>query len=180
MAGPNEKKGSWKEKLFHEMVEYWINVVYLTLVFAAFTQYQRLVLAAHDIIYTNYWVAIIEALILAKVIMIGGVVRLGRGLEDKPLIYPTVYKTAVFTVLVAVFKVIELEIRGLLTGEGLAGGLAALCEKGLPLVLANALVVFAALIPFFGVKELGRVLGDAKIRALFFRNRIAETPVPDR
>jgi hypothetical protein len=28
-----------------------------------------------------------------------------------------------------------------------------------------------ALIPFFAVKELGRVLGEEKIRALFFRRR---------
>ena len=63
-----------KEKIFHEMVEYWINVAYLAVVFAAFTQYRRFLLAAHDITYTNYWVALIEALILAKVIMIGGCV----------------------------------------------------------------------------------------------------------
>ena len=31
---------SLKQKIFHEMVEYWINVVYLALVLAAFTQYQ--------------------------------------------------------------------------------------------------------------------------------------------
>ena len=43
------------------MAEYWINVFYLTLIFAAFTQYRRFVLAAHDITYTNYWVAVIEA-----------------------------------------------------------------------------------------------------------------------
>jgi hypothetical protein len=53
------------------VVEYWINVAYLALVFAAFTQYRRFLLAAYDITYTNYWVAVIEALILAKVIMIG-------------------------------------------------------------------------------------------------------------
>ena len=31
---------SLKQKIFHEVVEYWINVVYLALVLAAFTQYQ--------------------------------------------------------------------------------------------------------------------------------------------
>ena len=41
MDGPDRKKGNWKKRIFHEMVEYWINVVYLALVFAAFTQYRR-------------------------------------------------------------------------------------------------------------------------------------------
>lgn len=66
MGGTERQTGSWKEKFVHEMAEYAINVIYLTLVFAAFTQYRRLVLAAHDIIYTNYWVAVIQALILRE------------------------------------------------------------------------------------------------------------------
>ena len=85
MSSPDKKKGNWKKKIFHEMVEYWINVAYLTLVFAAFTQYRRFLLACHDITYTNYGVAVIEALILAKVIMIGAVFRLGRGLGTEAL-----------------------------------------------------------------------------------------------
>ena len=180
MGRPDKKKSTWKEKIFHELVEYWINVIYLTLVFAAFTQYRRLLLAAYDITYTNYWVAVIEALILAKVIMIGAVVRLGRGLEDKPLIYPTLYKTAVFTVFVAIFKIVEHTIKGLWNGEGLMGGLVEISEKGLDVVLANSLVVLVAFIPFFAVKELGRVLGEEKIRVLFFRSRAAESSLPDR
>ena len=93
-------KNEIRQKVRHGLTEYGLNVIYLTFVFAAFTMHRRLVLAAHDITYTNYWVALIEALILGKVIMIGSVFRLGRGLESKPLIYPTLYKTLVFTALV--------------------------------------------------------------------------------
>jgi hypothetical protein len=171
MSSPDKKKGDVKKRIFHEVAEYWINVCYLTLVFASFTQYRRFVLATHDITYTNYWVALIEALILAKVIMIGDVVRLGRGLERRPLIYPTLYKTVVFSLFVGVFTVLEHAIKGLWKGTGLMGGVADLFGKGSHELLANCLVVFVALIPFFGVKELGRVLGEEKIRALFFRRR---------
>ena len=66
MSSPDKKKGDLKKKIVHEVVEYWINVCYLTLVFAAFTQYRRFLLAAHDITYTNYGFAVIEALVLAK------------------------------------------------------------------------------------------------------------------
>ena len=171
MSGADKKKGDPKRKIVHEVVEYWINVCYLTLVFAAFTQYRRFLLAAHDITYTNYGFAVIEALVLAKVIMIGDVVRLGRGLDQKPLIYPTLYKTVVFTLFVGVFKVIEEVIKGLWKGKGLTGGLADFFEKGPYELLANSLIVFVAFIPFFAVKELGRVLGEDKIRGLFFRIR---------
>ena len=171
MSSPDKKRKSLKEIIFHEMVEYWVNFCYLAVVFAAFTQYRRFVLAAHDITYTNYWVAVIEALILAKVIMIGAVLRLGRGLEKKSLIYPTLYKTVTFTVFVAVFKMIEYMIKGLWKGQGFMGGLEEFFGKGTHELLANSLVVFVAFFPFFGVKELGRVLGREKIGALFFRRR---------
>jgi hypothetical protein len=179
MSMADKKKGNWKEKIFHEMTEYWINVCYLTLVFAAFTQYRRLLLAAYDITYTNYWFAVIEALILAKVIMIGDVVRLGRGLEKKPLIVPTLYKTVVFTLFCGVFTVLEHAIKGLWTGTGFMGGIAEFFGKGHEL-LANCLIVFVAFIPFFGVKELGRVLGEEKIRALFFRRRDPDSADAER
>ena len=168
MSSSDQNKGNLKKKIFHEVAEYWINVVYLTLMFAAFTQYRRFILAAYDITYTNYWVAVIKALILAKVIMIGDVLRLGRGLEQKPLIYPTLYKTVVFSLFVGVFTVVEHAIKGLWKGQGLAGGLADFLGHEL---VANCLVVFVAFIPFFGVKELGRLLGQEKIKALFFRKR---------
>jgi hypothetical protein len=171
MNNPDKKKRNLKKKIVHEMVEYWINVCYLTLVFASFTQYRRLVLAAHDITYTNYWVAVIEALILAKVIMIGDVLRIGRGLEGKPLIYPALYKTAIFTLFVGIFTVLENVIKGLWKGTGFTGDLVEFLGKGPNEFLANSLVVFVAFIPFFGVKELGRVLGADKIRTLFFRRR---------
>jgi hypothetical protein len=171
MSSLDKNKGGLKKKIVHEMGEYLINVCYLTLVFSAFTQYRRLLLAAHDITYTNYGVAVIEALILAKVIMIGEVVRLGRGLEQKPLIYPTLYKTFVFTVFVGVFKVIEHVIKSLWSRNGIMAGLIEFSEKGLHELLANSLVVFVAFIPFFAVNELGRVFGKDKLRALFFKRR---------
>jgi len=176
MSSPDKKKKSLKEKIFHEMVEYWITVVYLALVFAAFTQYRRFVLAAHDITYTNYWVAVIEALILAKVVLIGDALRLGRNLDQRPLIYSTLFRTVAFVLFVAFFKLIEHAIKGLWTGKGLMEGLLEFFGKGPHELLANSLVVFVAFFPFFAVKELERVLGAEKIRALFFRRRDGVDP----
>jgi hypothetical protein len=171
MSSSEKKKRTWKEILFHEMVEYWINFFYLALMFAAFTQYRRFVLAAYDISYENYWVAVIQALILAKVIMIGAVVRLGRALEDKPLIYPTLHKTVVFTLLVIAFTVVEHTVKGLWNGKGLTGGVVEMYGERFHELLAGSLVILVAFIPFFAVRELSRVLGGEKLRALFFSRR---------
>ncbi len=174
MSSPDTKKKNWKKKLFHELAEYWINVAYLTLMFAAFTQYRRLLLASYDIMYTNYWVAVIEALVLGKVIMIGDVLRLGRELEHKPLIYSTLYKTVVFSLFVGAFTVIEHAIKGLWNGKGLTGGLVDYFGKGTHELLAGCLVTFVAFIPFFAFRELSRVLGEGKIWGLFFQRKAGQ------
>lgn len=178
MSNAKEKIANLKEEAKHQMIEYAINIVYLTLVFAAFTVYKRLVLATYDITYTNYWVALIEAIILGKVIMIGGIFRLGRGLEDKPLIFATVYKTFVFCLFCALFSVAEHTVTGLWNGGGLGAGLQELAGKGYDELMANTLVVFVSLIPFFGFKELGRVFGQNKVREIFFLKRVDRTGRP--
>jgi hypothetical protein len=171
MNSADTKKGDLKKKIVHEVVEYWIIVLYLAILFAAFTQYRRLLLAAYDITYTNYWVAAIKALVLGKVIMVGEALRIGRGLEQKPLIFATLYKTLVFTLFLAIFIVLENVIKGLWKETGFTGDIVEFLGVGSHEFLANCLVVFVALIPFFGIKELSRVIGQDKIRALFFQKR---------
>ncbi len=171
MSSPDKKKGNWKQKIFHEMFEYWMNFFYLTLMFAAFMAYKRLILAAHDIDYTNYGIAVIQAAVLAKVIMLGGVFRLGRRFEKKSLLLSTFYKTVVFILFIAVFKLIEHGLKGLLKGKGLTQGLAEFFGRGHYELLANLLVMFVAFIPFFAFKELERVLGTDRLRELFFRRK---------
>jgi hypothetical protein len=176
MSGSDKKKGDLKKKIVHEVVEFWIIAGYLTLMFAAFTQYRRLILAAHDISYTNYGIAVIEALILGKVIMIGDALHLGRGLERKPLIYPTLYKTVVFTLFLAAFTLGEHMVKGLWHGKGLTGGLIDFFVNGPHEFIGNCLVVFVALIPFFGLREMGRVFGRDKMVDLFFRRGAVQGP----
>jgi hypothetical protein len=126
------------EKLRHELIEYAFNAVYLMLVFAAFTQYRRFLLAEYSITYTNYWVGLFGALVLGKVIMIGSVFRLGRWLEDRPLIFPTIYKALLFCGFILVFRVVEYAIKGLLHGDGLAAALGEfVAQKGIDEVLAK-------------------------------------------
>ncbi len=162
-----------KRRVRDGLVEYGLNVVYLTIVFGAFTVYRRLLLADHGIVYGNYWVAVIEALVLGKVIMIASIFHLGQWLEDRPLVYPVLYKTVVFCLIVAAFKWLEEGMVDWWNGEGIGAGLAAFAAKGWHEVLANSLIVFVAFVPFFAVKELGRVLGGSTIAKLFFRRRDA-------
>jgi hypothetical protein len=100
--------------------------------------------------------------------MIGDMLHFGRGLQNKPLILPTLYKTFTFTLWVALFALFESAIRGFLHGKGLEGVLDHLLSEGTHEFFARCLVVFSGFIPFFATKELGRVLGKGKMWGLFF------------
>jgi len=158
----------WKRTLIHELVEYWLNFAYLSFFLVAFVWYRRLILAEYQVLYTNYWVPLIEAAVLAKVIMIGDVLRLGRGLEQKPLIVPTLYRTLVFGAWVAAFHVLEATVRALFQSKGLVGGFEEIASKGRYELLASVVMVLVAFIPFFALRELRRVMGEGKLWSLFF------------
>lgn len=169
MNQPESAKLGWKARLLHEFRGYWLIVAYLTLVFAAFTQYRRLTLAAYDIEYENYWIALIKAMVLGKVIMIGDALRLARGLDRRPLIYPTLYRTVIFSLFIIAFTIAEHAVKGMWKGEGAAAGVREFLGKGWHELLGSTLVIVVGLIPFFAFRELGRVMGRGKLLRMFFR-----------
>src|SRR5579884_2510351 len=143
-----------EQRAIHELKEYAFNTVYLASVFSAMLWDRRLLLMTYGVHYEEYGFAVIQAVILAKVIMIGNLMHLGRGFENKPLIVPTIYKTFVFTIYVAIFSFLEHTVRGMFHGEGWTGGVRHIKEVGVNTFMANVLVVLVTFIPFFGIKEL--------------------------
>lgn len=170
MTDEVEGKGGWKQQFRREIIEYWINFVYLAVFFGVFTWYRRLILAQYGISYLHYGIAFIEALILAKVIIVGDALKLGRRFSNRPLIYSTLHKAVVFTIWVGFFNLIERTIGGLFEGKSLEHGLHEISAEGWDTLLARCLVTFVAFIPFFAFRELGRVLGEGKLIVLFFRS----------
>ena len=173
MSDATNAKAGWKQKVVAEFIEYWVVVAYLFWFFAVFTWYRRVALAEYHISYGAYSFALVKALVLAKLILIGDALRLGRRLDHKPLIVPALWKAAVFSLWVAVFSVLEHTIEGLLRHQGFAGGFEELMSTGKYELLARCLVMFSVFVPFFACKELERVLGAGQLLALFFRGREA-------
>ncbi len=171
MAEQVEKKAGWKEKALREIVEYWSAFSYLALFFGSFTWYRRLILAQYEISYFHYGSAVVEALVLAKVILVGDALKLGRRLEDRPLIYSTLNKAVIFTLWVGVFSVVEFAVEGWIDGKGLDQILNAMRSENVDELLAKCLVTFVSFIPFFAFRELERVLGEGTLKSLFLHPR---------
>lgn len=171
MNTADKRQENWKHRISQELIEYGFTFIYLAFFFSAFTWYRRLILAEYKITYLHYGIGLVKALILAKIVLLGGTVGLGRRIENKPLIFPTLYNTVVFCLWVLCFDLLEYTITALLHGKGLAGGVHEILGLGRDELLARSLLTFSALIPFFALKELGQVMGETRLWALFFQNR---------
>jgi hypothetical protein len=177
MTNDNKTKPApkrWKQVLVHELFEYFFNFAFLTAFFVGFGWYRRLILAEYHIEYLRYWVPVIEAAILAKVIMIGDIMHIGRRFQNKPLAVITLYRTAVFGVFVVLFKFLEAIAVAMIHGKPAAEGIADIANKGMDEVLAYCVLVVVVFVPFFAMKEIERVFGAEKIRGMFFRGHAEE------
>jgi hypothetical protein len=172
MPAANEPTATLKQKVLHETEKMVGYTIYLTVVIGIFNYYRRLVLKEYEITYLHYGYGLIEALILAKVILIGEALKLGertRALRG-PLAIPTLYKSLMFGILVAIFTVLEKLVIGAIHHEDLARIALDVVSKGKDEILARILIMFVAFVPFFAFLELQQEL-KVDYFELFFRRR---------
>jgi hypothetical protein len=132
----------------------------------SFVLYRRLVAAETGVGYLHYGFALVQALIIAKVVLVGRMFAFTRRFDDRPLIVPVLYKSVLFGTLVLVFAVIEHVVEGWIHGDGLLGGLRKFSETGGYELAARVVRLIVALVPFFAFGELGRVVGTKKLAAM--------------
>src|SRR5262249_42925234 len=123
-----------------------------------------------------YGIAAIEALVIAKVILVGRMFGFSRRFENRPLIFPVLYKTLLFGVLVLLFGVVEHLVEALVHKQGLMGGVREIARMGSDEFGARMLILVVAFVPFFAFGEIGRVIGVRKLAAMFFARREASQP----
>jgi hypothetical protein len=170
------------QKLSREMKRFLVIFLYLGVLIGAFNTYRWLLLAEYHVGYFVYGYSLIEALVLAKVIIIGESLGIGERFSDRPLIFPTLYKTTLFALCVLAFGLLERLITGFLHGEGL-GRVFQEIISGRDEILGRILIMFVAFIPFFAFRETMRAFKEVKLFDLFFRSRAAASglscgPVP--
>ena len=165
---------SLKERALEELKAYWVITLYLWLFLGCFTVYRRLILADSGVSYLHYGIALIEALVIAKVVLIGRIFGFTRRFDHQPLVVPVLYKSAVFALLVMLFGVVEHLVVAWFHGNGLLGGLSEIAETGAYEIGARAVMLTVAFVPFFAFTEIGRTIGMERLRSMFFSTRTPE------
>jgi hypothetical protein len=166
-----------KRKAIHEFVEFAGIFLFLAFFLCALATYSMLLLSEFHVKYLSYALALINALVIAKVILIGEYVHVGRRYEARPLFLSAIYKTFLFSLLVFAFHAGEEVLKGLVHGVSVAR---AFHETRITEVVGRSVIVFCMLIPLFVFRELRRVLGPDKFHTLFFRSREADESAPLR
>lgn len=168
MGNTNTHHTSLKERAIEEFKAYWIIVLYLALFLGALTTYRRLILAEFGVVYVHYGAAIVESLIIAKVILVGRAFGFSRWFEDRALIIPVLFKSVLFGALVFLFGIVEHLVEGWFHRESLAAIFEKIVAIGAYELAARILLLIVAFVPFFSFWELGRVIGLRRLAAMFF------------
>jgi hypothetical protein len=163
-----DRAGSLKAKAAEEFRSFFLLFLYLWILFGVFVLNQGVVLREHGMNFAMQGFAFINALVFAKVMMLFEIFDPGRWLRARPLIYPILYETLLLTLLFLVAHVLEKTIEGLLRGKTIADSLPGIGGGGLLGLLSVAVILFVALIPFFGLRNLSLAMGEGQLYARIF------------
>jgi hypothetical protein len=165
-AEKSEKKGV-KHRVAHEFVQLATLTAYLAFFFCTLATYSMLLLDKLHISYFAYGTALINAVLTAKVILIGEAVHAGRRFEGKGLLHSAFWKAFVFGWLVFALHLIEEMIKRLIHGRSVVG---AFHDIRLDDFLMRTIVIICTFVPLFVFQELRRVMGEDNFRALLFHS----------
>jgi len=154
--------------------------VYLWLVLGLLVMHKSVILAEYHIDFAYHGLALINALALAKVMLVAKDLHLGEQFDEAPLIYPILLKSALFSVVLACFKILEEIAVGLYRGQSFHQSIADLAGGTWKGVVVLTVLLFGVLIPFVGYGELERVLGERKLKQLFLHSRPLGTSTDKR
>jgi hypothetical protein len=148
---------------------FWI-FLYLWVLLGLFSIHKSLVLNEPNLFWHQGF-AIINAWLLAKVMVTAEIFHVADNLKHRPLIYPIMFKSAVFAVLLVSFYLLEEILVGLWHGKTIAESIQTVGGGTFKGILVVGFIMFIVLMPFFALREFGRVVGENELYELFFVRR---------
>jgi hypothetical protein len=162
---------SLKERVLESIKTFTQMFLYLWLVFGLLAIHQSIILSQYQIDYRSHGLAFLNALVFAKVMLVAEDLRLGDRFNDKPLIYPVLFKSLLFAITLICFHIVEHTLIGMWHGQSVAESLSEIGANKLRGILSFSMIATVALIPFFILREISRTIGKDKFWSLFFRSR---------
>lgn len=162
----NERKPTIKERALHEFKRFMVIFLYLWVLFGLFALNDSIILAEHHIDFKMQGFAVINAFMLAKVMLVAENLHLGQRFKDRPLVYPILYRSLIFTIILICFHIVERVLVGVVEGKTVYESFPEIGGGSLKGIISAATIVCVTLIPFFSFRELGRVIGERELKTL--------------
>ena len=164
-------------RIYHQVIQFLLIAVYLSVVFGVLVLHEAVVAAKNGIEYHFYGFAVINAIILGKVMLVAEDLNLGdrffRDLffRNSPLVYAIVFKSVAFTILFFVFDIVEEVLVGVFKGKTVAESFPNI-GGGSPRGIFFMIVVITVLLsPFFAYREIGKLIGERELHSLMFTRK---------
>ncbi len=162
-GGSGKAKPNLKTRAMDQIKRFVVITLYLWVLFGLYDLIRTLAMEQAHVNFQEQGLAIVNALILAKVMLIAEDLKVGSRFKGRPLIYSVLWQSAAFSVVLICFHIVEDAAIAWLDGKPLADALAAFGRGDLTGVLTVGAMLFVTLIPFFMFEEIGRVLGQDKL-----------------
>jgi hypothetical protein len=161
---PRNFKGRAKDQIRN----FGLMFLYLWIVFGLLAVHKSMILSQHQLSYQAHGIAFVNALVFAKVMLVAEDLHLGHRLNNKPLIYSILYKSFLFGVTLICFHIVEHVLIGMWHGKAVAETIAEIGADRLGQIASGGTIATVALVPFFILREISRVIGEDKFLSLFF------------
>jgi hypothetical protein len=146
--------------------------VYLWVVLTLFALHESIVLAKHEIDYRGYGMALINAWVLAKVMLVADDLNLGsRWFENRRLIYRIVSRSALFALVFMAAHTVEDLVVGWWQGKTVLESIPRLGRGSFAEILSIGVILSVALTPFFAFRALEQALGAGVVLRLLLAPR---------
>ena len=163
-----ERKLSLKQRVFDEVIKFLAIALYLWVIFGVFALHEWVVSAKDHLDYHFYGFALVNALVLGKVMLVAEDLHFADWFKDRPLIYPILCKAVAFSILFLVFDVVEEVVVGVFKGKTIGESIPGIGGGSPSGVFFVGVILAVALIPFFAFREVGRAIGERELHSLMF------------
>lgn len=171
---PSEHRRNLMAKAISEFKRLVAIILYLWVIFGLYVLNETVILTKQHIDFSAHGFAIINAFVLAKVLLVAEDLGFGARFKDRPLVYPILYKALAFSILFIVFHICESVLGGLWHGKSAVESIPQIGGGTLKGIFCVIGIIFVSLIPFFAFREVGRIIGEDELWGLIFKRRTTE------
>jgi multidrug transporter EmrE-like cation transporter len=168
MDGPAKSTASFRQKALREFKEMAGLSLYLYICLGAVVLLKAAILQDVGVHFAIWGIAAVKALLLAKFMLLGRALQLGRKFRDRPLIRPILFHALIFLILLLGLSTIEEILVGTIQDRPLSDSLTHIVGPTVFEALSICLVLFLILIPYSAYDCLEDVLGERETFRLFF------------